>query len=243
MDHTTHIGTNRTGMKSSPRDAGALLEVSEPVPEPLPATATPFAAMKMDYGREAEALGSVPPPASLRGALTSARDMITGKRPQVVFDKIAERLAFERSGVRLYEALILKHQVDDTAAAAVPLEQLQEFHDQELDHFRMLVEAMEQLGGDPTAQTPCATVAGMQAMGLVQVVNEPRTTFAQSLQAILIAELADVDGWRMLIDVVTSAGHRDLAERFERAAQEEDRHLAHVRQWLQLLVRAELGVS
>ena len=47
----------------------------------------------------------------------------------------------------------------------------------------MLVQAMEQLGGDPTAQTPCADVTATASMGLIQVVTDPRTTLAQSLNA------------------------------------------------------------
>lgn len=55
---------------------------------------------------------------------------------------------------------------------------------------------------------------------------------AQALQAILIAELADGDGWQMLIELCEDAGEDDLAEQFEDALHEETEHLAMVRSWL-----------
>lgn len=45
----------------------------------------------------------------------------------------------------------------------------------------MLSEAIVDMGGDPTAQTPCADVSAVAAMGLIQVLTDPRTTLAQGL--------------------------------------------------------------
>jgi hypothetical protein len=234
---------NRTGIKSCPFDAHGLIEAAEAAPAPPERAEAELIALKLDYARNADALGSVPPPATVKGAVRSGVEAITGKRPQVVFDKIAERIAFERSGARLYEAIIIKHHADPDVGSVVPLEDLQKFRDAEAEHFRILVECMEYLGGDPTAQTPCAAAVGIAGMGLAQLVNEPRATFVQSLEAILIAELTDVDGWSMLMGVVTAAGHRNLAERFQRAEQEELRHLDHVRRWMAALTKAELGAA
>jgi ABC-type phosphate/phosphonate transport system substrate-binding protein len=68
------------------------------------------------------------------------------------------------------------------------------------------------LGGDATVQTPSADVAGVISHGVSQIMSDPRTTVAQSLQAVLTAELADNDGWQMLQDLTEQLGHAELAE-------------------------------
>ena len=62
------------------------------------------------------------------------------------------------------------------------------------NYFQLVCEAIEQLGGDPTAMTPCADLVGVQSMGLWQSVSDPRTTLAQCLNTMLVAELADHAG-------------------------------------------------
>lgn len=109
-------------------------------------------------------------------------------------------------------------------------------------HFELLAEAIEQLGGDPTAMTPCANLAGVQAAGLMQAINDPRTTLAQYINTILVAELADECAWEMLIDLAQAAGHDDLAQRFQSALQEEGDHLQQVRAWLKDMTLAEASV-
>ena len=110
---------------------------------------------------------------------------------------------------------------------------------EEAQHFRMLIDAIESFGGDPTAQTPCADVVAVSGMGWVQAVTEPRTSFTQSLNAILVAELADVEGWELLIALMQKAGHEDVAQRFAAAHREEENHLDHVRRWVTQLTLAE----
>jgi hypothetical protein len=87
--------------------------------------------------------------------------------------------------------------------------------------------------------TPCADVTGVATMGLMQVLNEPRTTLAQALNAILIAELADNAGWDMLISLARETGNEAIAERFREPLQHEADHLAQVKMWLEQLTSAE----
>jgi hypothetical protein len=91
---------------------------------------------------------------------------------------------------------------------------------------------MERLGADPTAVTPAADVAGVASSGLLGVAADPRTTVHQSLEAVLIAELADNEGWEMLIKLSRDMGQDDMATEFQTALQEEERHLALVRGWV-----------
>ncbi len=74
----------------------------------------------------------------------------------------------------------------------------------------------------------------------MQAISDARTTFAQSLHAILIAELAGNEGWEMLIELAELESHRDLANRFRSALEEE--HLTQVRTWIRELARAEAPV-
>jgi hypothetical protein len=103
----------------------------------------------------------------------------------------------------------------------------------------MLTEIVTGLGGDPTAMTPCADVAGVAGAGWLQVVTDPRTTLAQALSAVLSAELTDDAGWQLLIELATTLGQDDLAARFSEAAEAESRHVAQVRKWLRDVVVTE----
>ena len=40
---------------------------------------------------------------------------------------------------------------------------LQSFREQEAQHFELVASALVDLGGDPTAQTPCADLVGIGA--------------------------------------------------------------------------------
>jgi rubrerythrin len=180
-------------------------------------------------------------------------------------DKIGERIAFERAGTRLYEALITKYEgvqalgqealipADQlppaegvaTAPGSVPgespMQTLMRIRSEELEHFRMLGLAMQKMGGDPTAQTPCADVTATASLGIVQVVTDPRTTLAQCLNAMLTAELTDNAGWELLVQLAEDAGETELAGRFLGALGQEQEHLAIVKGWLTALVTQGAG--
>jgi len=66
----------------------------------------------------------------------------------------------------------------------------------------------------------------------VQVLTDPRTTLDQCLNAILVAELADNDGWMLLASLADAMGHEEMAETFREALADEAMHLANVRQWV-----------
>jgi hypothetical protein len=102
--------------------------------------------------------------------------------------------------------------------------------------------AIQKLGGDPTVMTPSADVTAVMSMGLVQTLADPRVTLTQALKAILVAELADNDGWTALVDLVEQMGHDDLAQRFQEALAEEEEHLAQVRAWLTDAIMGQAGL-
>jgi len=147
-------------------------------------------------------------------------------------DKLGERLAFERTGTRLYEALISKHDAFGSFAGGPSKADLEHICEEEYRHFTMLQAAVEQLGGDPTAVTPAANLSATASQGIPKVIVDPRTTLLQSLEAVLIAELSDNACWETLVELAQQAGENGLGQQFEHAYATEQEHLVKVRTWL-----------
>lgn len=242
---------NRTGLQMSPTQSKELLDTLKGVDGltvPRSGDGHALAEMRGAYCAEAEALGTVPAPTSLKGMAKSGAKMLSGKRPQVLIDKLAERAAFERGGTRLYEGILVKHGAESRSAPGGMPQDLTEslltrIRDQEAAHFNLVTECIEQLGGDPTVETPSADLVGVESTGLIQTVSDPRTTLAQSLHAALAAELIDRDGWELLIRLAEEMGNSSMAGRFKDALREEDEHLRRVRGWYVQLTLGEGGVS
>ena len=253
MQDATRISLkNRTGMQMSPADSQDLLEATggqyagSTAPDPL---RNGLAATRAEYLADAEPLGTVPAPVTPVGMVKSAAKMLKGERMQVFMDKLSERAAYERGGTRLYDALLTKYEGELTrdahgvqrGAQLVSRDTLLAFREQEAQHFLLVSDAIKQLGGDPTAQTPCADVVGVMSMGLVQTVTDPRTSLTQSLSAILTAELTDVASWDLLAQLADAMGQEDMARDFRDALTHEQQHLHVVQQWYSALVLGESG--
>lgn len=251
MEKSSELGLkNRTGLQMSPRHARELLESARGADEaPAPANGHSLAAARAAFIAEAEPLGTLPAPATLRGVLKSGAKIVAGLRPQVFIDKLAERAAFERGGTRLYEGLLAKLAADAASSQNIGAntdlteERLLRIRAQEAQHFALVCECIETMGGDPTVETPSADVIGVASRGLLQVVCDPRTSFTQSLQAVLAAELIDRDGWELLITMADELGERDTVASFRDALKEEDEHLLSVRRWYFSLSLAASGAD
>ncbi len=228
MEHQTTLGRNRTGIQMSPVDAARMKTGADEALIDSGADPQELLRVRQDYVDD-EGLGSVPPPGTMKGVAQSGMDMLTGKRPQTFIDKLGERLAFERGGVRLYEGLLAKCTASFADLPADTLEMLQRFRDQEAQHLHLVIDALESLGADPTAQTPCADLVGVESMGLVQAMNDPRTNVLQSLHVMLDAEVLDNAGWEMLIELARAIGHDDVADGFALAMEQEADHLIQLR--------------
>ena len=74
-------------------------------------------------------------------------------------------------------------------------------------------------------------MTGVEGMGLMQVLTDPKTTVAQALHAILVAEMTDNAAWDELIELTTQVGNDDLVARFSKARDEEKEHLEKVHDW------------
>ncbi|KQW50793.1 MULTISPECIES: ferritin-like domain-containing protein [unclassified Roseateles] len=214
---------NRTGTQTAPAKAASMLA---PPCDDRCAFATDNRGeladtpLRKTYCSDAGRLGSVPLAARRNGASSSR-----GRRPHLLMDKLGERLAFERTGVRLYDALLIKCKAAGSALQHSEISMLRYFRDQEAQHFELLASALEELGGDSTAQTPGGDLVGVEGAGLVQAMNDPRASLAQSLHVMFDAELIDNASWELLIHLTRSAGHAAIAERFEAALRQEAAHL------------------
>lgn len=231
MQPEISLGKNRTGIKASPLDADELRDMHD---HQLDVGRPPITAdqLRAAYMADGDTVGSVPPPMSLKGVVGATARAFGGHRMHVLLDKLGERAAFERSGVRLYDAMLRKVARFDRLPGDLSIAALQEIRDDEASHFALLADSVERLGGDSTVQTPCADVAGVQGMGLLQAMNDPRTTLAQSLETLLAAELIDHASWELLIDLADGFGQDAMVTSFRTALANERRHEARVRGWL-----------
>jgi len=227
----TDLGMNRTGTGIHPINAKDMAKTAEECTLSPPGNESLIADLRISYITRSSVQGTMPPPATVKGVVHAVIEGLT-TNPAVFLDKLGERLGFERSGVRLYDGLLAKYDALGSYDGGPTRELLSEFREDELRHFHVLKSALESLGADPTAITPSANVASVEAMGIVQVINDPRTTLVQSLHAILVAELADTEGWELLIELATKLGHDGMGDDFRDAGRAEERHLAHVRQWV-----------
>lgn len=239
----TEVGRNRTGIATSPKQADELIQDLEAATPQTSFDVTPIENVRSSQSSGAEPVGSSPPPVSLKGAAKTILKAVKGEKPTVFLDQLGERLAFERQGVRLYEALISKLNAASVQHLGPTRGELERIRDQELEHFALLEDAFERLGGDPTAMTPSADIMSVATSGVLAVVSDTRTTLTEALKAVLIAELTDVEGWSLLRDLAAKFGEDELATEFQRAEREEEQHLILVRGWLAHAVEGQAGVD
>jgi rubrerythrin len=222
---------NRTGSALSPELTRELLEGARRTEPSAPGNAEELARVRVEYARQAEPVGTIPP-FLVTGAGRSAASSRAGKTAEVLLDKLGERMAFERSGTRLYDALLSKHEAYGSWPGGPSRKDLLEIRTEEHAHFTLVKQSIEALGGDSTAVTPSANLHAVASKGLCAVISDARTNLREGLEAILVAELVDNDCWENLIDLSRVLGHEDLAIAFTEALAAEREHLRRVRLWL-----------
>jgi rubrerythrin len=221
--------------------AEQMVQATREFPPSSPGGAAAAAEARIAYAQDGESLGEVPPPAAFVDRAKSAIKAVAGGQPTLVMDKLGERLAFERAGARLYEALLSKHRAFGSFDGGPSVDDLLEILHEEYQHADILEKAITALGGDPTAVTPSANLAANISVGLPQVLADPRANLLQSLEAILVAELADNECWTTLEILARQAGQDELAEEFAEATGHEREHLTKVRSWIAAGQRRDVG--
>jgi len=245
MKTPNETGMNRTGIKTSPIDSRATEAGAEEGEPTSIGGESLMAAVRLELAQQADAVGSMPPPASLKGVAKSAMTVLKGESPTLLLNLLGERLAFERTGVRLYEAVIdkLPAFAADGGSAGPTVADLRAIQEDELRHVDVVRRAIETLGGDPTAMTPAADLGGVSMSGVLQVACDPRAQLADSLHALLTAELVDNDGWELLIQLARGLGQEEIARSFAQARDQEHLHLVRIRAWVMSQVMREAGVE
>lgn len=206
---------NRTGIAAAPDRGAQMITAVEEFPPTSEGNALAVAAVRVQYAQDSADEGA---------------DL--SQETSLLLDKLGERIAFERTGTRLYEALLSKHDAYGSFEGGPSRDDITLILSEELQHFRMLVELVKALGADPTELTPSANVQLTASHGVGQVLVDPRTTLLQSLEAILLAELTDNECWETLTGLARLAGQEELAEQCEAALLTEQEHLEKVRSWL-----------
>ena len=212
--------SNRTGVIHHPELLRDMIESTEEFGPTSRGDAESIAQVRIRYAKEGVPHGTMPP---------------AEKVPQEVMpllDKLGARLQFERTGVRLYEALISKHEAYGGFEGGPSRKDLQEIRDQEHHHAALAQRLIKELGGDPTAMTPCASIQATASRGVMDVLVDPRTSFIESLETILIAELADHESWRDLVAITGAMNRSELQAQVREAENTEDEHLRKVRAWV-----------
>lgn len=237
------ISGNRTGVLTAPDQAREMIDHAAELSPAGGPEDMPLDGVRATYLLDAGPAGTMAP------VLLDKANVGAPDRPlAVLLDALGARLAFERTGTRIYEALISKVRTFECtgrtfgSADGGPTEaDLMEIWDEELAHFQLLHDSIVALGGDPTAVTPSADVEGVGAVGPLQIVSDPRLTLLQSMHAALVVELSDRESWEQLIGLADAVGQADLVEPFCACLVEEENHLTRVRGWISVLKERQLA--
>lgn len=228
-------GINRTGIKTSPLLIRKMLDNTEEFLNRNKGSSQAIAENRIRFMETGDHVGSIPIPTTLKGIAKTSLQTVQGHDPLLLLNKLSERAAFEQTGVRLYDALISKFEVSGIDQNIVSLGELNKIRNDELKHFHLVCDTIENMGADPTCMTPAADIVAVASLGIQKVMVDPRIGFIDSLEAILIAELADHDCWNLLIDLTQEAGLKDVVASFQEALQDEQEHLRLVRYWIKQL--------
>lgn len=243
MKKSTSMGMNRTGIEASPRSSKEMIASAREGAPTTEGGADDLLRFRAELSKDMGPIGTMPPPSSIKGAASAGMKALRGERLNVLLDKLGERLAFERTGTRLYEGLIAKRRMERGWDGGPSEQDLVRIRNDELRHFGLLQRTMADMGADPTAVTPSADVAAVASQGILQVVSDGRTSLAEALHAIFIAELADEQSWDMLIQLARDMGQEEMARQFQVAHEDEMTHVRDVRRWLEAWVQSEAGTA
>lgn len=221
ITNITRPGANHTGVSLQPELAAEMIEGTSEFGPTSSGGADLLAQNRIRAAKESEPVATMPP----------SRDIPLERLP--LLDKLGARLGFERTGTRLYQALISKLDAYGTFRGGPSRGDLEHIRDEEHQHMQLCQKLIVELGGDPTTVTPCANLQATASRGIGDVLVDPRTTLVECLDAILVAELADLASWELLAKTAVLAGEKGLEAQLREAERHETDHLAKVRSWIE----------
>jgi hypothetical protein len=221
----TQPGENHTGVKLHPELAAQMVEGTTEFGPTSSGGAELLAHNRIRVARKSEPAATMPP----------SRDVSADRLP--LLDKLGARLQFERTGTRLYDALISKLDAYGTFSGGPSRGDLEHIRDEEHRHMALAQRLIVELGGDPTVVTPCANLQSTAGRGIGDVLLDPRTTLIECLDAIIVAELADHESWDQLAGAINLFGEQTIEAQVREAERVEAEHLMKVRGWMQAAAR------
>jgi len=204
---------NRTGFHNGPEhheDPGELAPTSR-------GSGHEIAQVRTRYARAGYRMGTMP---SVQTELA------------LLLDLLGARLAFERGGVRFYDALVAKLDAYGSFDRGPSRRDLEQIREEEHRHMVMVERLIHDLGADPTVVTPGANREMLSSRGIADVLLDPRTSLLDGLEAIVIAELSDHEQWMALVDTARELQRDNLARIFIACQATEEEHLSKVRRWI-----------
>ena len=154
--------------------------------------------------------------------------LVQFNKPKVI-DLLTARLAFERTGVKLYDAIIAKIEASGDENVERMLDRMHEHRDQEKEHEEWLEKQIRALGGDIHGKSEMSELEGRESQGIEDVILDGDNDIAHLFHALLTAELADNAGWELLVTLAEEAGDRTAERAFRRRLHDEEEHLSFVR--------------
>jgi bacterioferritin (cytochrome b1) len=167
-------------------------------------------------------------------------DKLAKKNVSRVVDLLNERLAFERTGVRLYDTVLARLQVSSEPGFKALARQVQEQRDEEKEHEEWLEEQIRALGGTAHGLSEHAVLAQAESEGVERVIRRD-DSIPHDFHALLTAELADTAGWDLLVQIADEFGDSKAKKEFKKRLQEEEKHLLFVRKTLLELTRKDVS--
>jgi hypothetical protein len=219
-ESSTTPGNNHTGLAPHPKERDDMLQGAREFRPTSSGGPDEIARVRIAYARAGDPHGTL-----------SAASVDAARLP--VLDKLGARLQFERTGTRLYDALISKFDAYGGFDGGPGRPQLVEIRGQEHAHALLAQELIRALGGDPTMVTPRASLQATASRGIIDVLVDPRTSLIDGLEAILAAELVDQDSWAALARSAEALGNAGMAAKIVQAQQIELQHLKQLRGWLE----------
>ena len=243
MKSPASMGMNRTGIDTSPQQFQELLQGLEEFPSMTTGDEETLEVSRTSYIREADPIGTVPAPGTIKGVVKEGMQQVMGRNAEVLIDALGGRLAFERTGTRLYDAFLGKCEVRSEEAAVLPIDRYGSFERGGRPHGNRMGRLTSVRSGPDMCDSPGRREWRSLRWGDAAVGRSTDVRTAQSLHAIHIAELVDNDGWQQLVKLALTLGQNAMAEQFRRAMAEEDQHLTVIRQLVEQLTAAQAGAA
>jgi hypothetical protein len=230
LETSTMSGTNHTGLAPHGDVLAKMIEGASEFPPTSSGGPAGIAEVRIDYARVGEPHATMP-----------SAQVTPAKLP--LLDRLGARMQFERTGTRLYDALISKLDAYGSFDGGPSRQELLQIRGQEFNHALLTQELVSSLGGDPTAITPDANLQAVASQGIAHVLLDPRTSLVDCLEAMLIIELTDQDMWSMLARTAEPLGDAAMIEKITQAQKTELEHLAKLRGWLEAADQARSKVA